>query len=432
MSKVKRIHRSLNLEEQTMPKNNNSLILPLKKREEIQNRWLFHRLNTLLPELMRKHELEMWVVIGREYNEDPVLKTLYPAAIDSSRRLTILVFWMDEEQQLKRWVIHPNPSFEPFYERVWKREEGDQWDCLRKIVESCSPETIGLNYSHTFGAGDGLSRSYFERLDMVLNEYSDRFVSAQQLVVDWLSIRSEKEMMSYSAIAELAREIAEEALSARVIHPGITTTEDVVDWIRQRVLDLGIETSFYPTVDLQRKGAGMDRIEGEIIRPGDIVHLDFGIRYLGLATDTQQLAYVLQPGETDAPEGLQSAFITALRLEDILSAEMKEGRTGNDVFHAAITAAKKEQIDAMIYSHPVGPHCHEAGALIGLYDQQGDVPVKGDLPLTANTCYAMEFNIRQFVPEWGQEVPIYLEEPVALINGKVEYMARRQMGFYLV
>ncbi|WP_175987144.1 M24 family metallopeptidase [Bacillus sp. Marseille-Q1617] len=409
-----------------------SLIMPLKKREEVQNRWLFHRLNTLLPALMKKHEFDMWIVIGREYHEDPVLKTLYPAAIDSSRRLTILVFWLDDSGQLKRGAIHPNQSFEPFYERIWNRTEGDQWECLKNTVERCDPDRIGLNYSHTFAASDGLSHSYFEQLQMVLSEYNERFVSAQHLIVNWLSNRSDKEMKAYPAIAELARKIAEEALSSKVIHPGITTTEDVVDWIRQRVLDLGLKTSFYPTVDLQRKGSEMDRIEGEIIRPGDIVHLDFGIEYLGLATDTQQLAYVLKPGETEAPEGLQSAFFTALRLEDILSFHMKEGKTGNDVFRAAKASANKEQIDAMIYCHPVGPHCHEAGALIGLYDQQGDVPVRGDLPLTANTCYAMEFNIRQFVPEWGQEVPIYLEEPVALLDGKVEYMAKRQMGFYLI
>ncbi|MCA1055834.1 aminopeptidase P family protein [Rossellomorea aquimaris] len=409
-----------------------NVILPLKKREEIRNRWLFHRLNTLLPALMEKHGLDMWIVMGREYHEDPVLKTLYSSAIDSSRRLTILVFWLDEGQQLKRFVIHRNPSFEPFYERIWNKEGEDQWECLKGIVEKCDPDRIGLNFSHTFAVSDGLSHSYFEHIQMVLSEYSDRFVSAQHLVVDWLSNRSDKEMMAYPAIAELARQICEEALSGKVIHPGITTTEDVVDWIRQRVLDLGLKTSFYPTVDLQRKGSDMDRLEGEIIRHGDIVHLDFGIEYLGLCTDTQQLAYVLKPEETEAPEGLQSAFFTALRLEDLLSFHMKEGKTGNEVFRSAMLSAKKEQIDAMIYCHPVGSHCHEAGALIGLYDQQGDVPIRGDLPLTANTCYAMEFNIRQFAPEWGQEVPIYLEEPVALVNGKVEYMAKRQMGFYLI
>ncbi|WP_341356449.1 M24 family metallopeptidase [Rossellomorea sp. y25] len=407
-------------------------ILPLKKREETQNRWLFHRLNTLLPSLMKKHNLDMWIIAGREYNEDPVLKTLYPSSIDSSRRLTILVFFLDGNQQVKRWVLHPNPNFEPFYERVWNPEDCDQWECLKRLVEDHDPDTIALNYSTTFAAGDGLSHSFYQHLGMLLDEYTHKFVSAQHIIVDWLSMRTSKELIAYPSIAELARQIAAEALSGAVIHPGITTTEDVVDWIRQRVLDLGMETSFYPTVDLQRKGADMDRLEGEIIRCGDIVHLDFGIRYLGLATDTQQLAYVLYPGEEDAPEGIQSALQSALRFEDIVSEEMRVGRTGNEVFQRVMKKASDEGIEAMLYSHPLGNHCHEAGAIMGLYDQQRDIPIKGDLPLTANTCYAMEFNIKQYIPEWNQIVPIYLEEPVAIIQNRVEYMAKRQVSFYLI
>jgi Xaa-Pro aminopeptidase len=407
-------------------------ILPLKKREETQNRWLFHRLNTLLPSLMKKHNVNMWIVVGREYNEDPVLKSLYPASVDGSRRLTILVFYLDRGQHIKRWVLHPNPNFEPFYERAWNPQECDQWEGLKRLVEELNPDTIALNYSTTFAAADGLSHSYYQHLSMVLEEHSHTFVSAQHIIVDWLSIRTSKELVAYPTIAELGRIIAEEALSSAVVHPGITTTEDVVDWIRQRVLDAGMETSFYPTVDLQRKGSEMDRLEGEIIRFGDIVHLDFGIRYLGLATDTQQLAYVLHPGEEEVPEGLQSALETALRFGDIISDVMKVGRTGNEVFQGAMKKARDEEIEAMLYSHPLGNHCHEAGALIGLYDQQGDIPIKGDMPLTANTCYAMEYNIKQYIPEWNQVIPIYLEEPVAFIQNRLEYMAKRQTSFYLI
>ncbi|WP_064093273.1 M24 family metallopeptidase [Rossellomorea aquimaris] len=406
-------------------------ILPLKKREETQNRWLFHRLNTLLPQLMKKNNLHMWIVVGREYNEDPVLKTLYPSSIDGSRRLTILVFYLNEDDHLKRCVIHPNPSFEPFYERIWEQEY-DQWESLRRVVEKVNPNSIGLNYSHSLAACDGLSHSHFEHLSMVLDEFTDKFVSAQNVIIDWLSIRSRKEMIAYPMIAELARGLAEEALSNAVIHPGISTTEDVVDWIRQRVLDLGIETSFFPTVDIQRRGSDRDRLEGEIIRQGDIIHLDFGIQYLGLSTDTQQLAYVLETGEKEPPAGIQDAFKTALRFEDLLSNEMKAGRTGNEVFKRAKAKAREEEIEAMIYSHPLGVHCHETGAVIGLYDHQDEVPIRGDLPLTSNTIYAMEFNIKQFIPEWNQFVPIYLEEPVALINDKVEFMAKRQTTFYLI
>lgn len=408
-----------------------SHILPLKKREEIMNRWLFHRLNTLLPTLMKKHGVGMWVTIGREYHEDPSLATLYPSAVDSSRRLTILVFTM-ESGILKRSVIHTNPDFEPFYERVWNPATEDQWECLVRLIKEKDPKTIALNTSNVFAACDGLTHSIFSKLTELVPRYTDRFISAEPLLVEWFSVRTRKELTAYPFIAEAAREIAATALSRNVIHPGITTTDDVVEWIRQKVLDLGLKTSFYPTVDLQRKGAAMDRIEGEIIRPGDIVHLDFGIEYLGIATDTQQLAYVLSPGEEKPPQGLISAFNKALRMEDIIMDELKPGVSGNDVFLRSTARMAEEELKGMIYTHPVGVHCHEAGALIGLYDLQGPVPIKGELPVTDQTLYALEFNCRDYIPEWGQEVPIYLEEPVAVIGGKAEYMAKRQTGFYLI
>ncbi len=409
-------------------------ILPLKNREEMMNRWLFHRLNTLLPNLMMKHKLDMWIVIGREYNEDPVLKSLYPSAIDSSRRLTILVFYLDYKQILHRFVIHQNPSFESFYERVWNPTvfHEDQWECLQRIVIEKKPNNIAVNSSKNYAAADGLGHSLFKKLKELLAEDGEKLVSSEGLVVDWLSMRSEKELISYPSIAKLALQIAKQALSREVIHPGITTTEDVVDWIRQKVLDLGLETSFYPTVDVQRKGSTVDRLEGVEILPGDIVHLDFGIRYLGLATDTQQLAYVLRAGESEPPEGLRLAFDTALRLEDIIFENLKPSKTGNTVFLQSMEQAKLEDIQAMIYSHPVGVHCHELGALIGLYDQQRSIPIKGDLLIQENTCYAMEFNIRQYVQEWNQEVPLYLEEPIAILNGRAQYMADRQTSFYLI
>ncbi len=408
-----------------------SHFLPLRKREEITNRWLFHRLNTLLPTLMKKHGVGMWITIGREYHEDPALLTLFPSAVDSSRRLTILVFTL-EGGILKRSVIHTNPEFEPFYERVWNPATEDQWECLVRLIKEKDPATIALNTSEGFASCDGLTHTLHSKLAYLVPGFTDRFISAEPLLIEWYSTRSQKELTAYPFIAESAREIAESALSRSVIHPGITTTDDVVEWIRQKVLDLGLKTSFYPTVDLQRKGAAMDRIEGEIIRPGDIVHLDFGIEYLGLATDTQQLAYVLFPDEEQPPQGLISAFNKALRMGDIIMEELKPGVPGNDVFRRSMARMDEEELNGMIYTHPIGVHCHEAGALIGLYDLQGPVPIKGELPVTDQTLYALEFNCRDYIPEWGQEVPIYLEEPVGVIRGKAEYMAKRQTGFYLI
>ncbi len=407
-------------------------ILPLKERDKLIDRWLFQRLEKILPNIMREHQLDMWIVIAREYNEDPVLTSLFPSSIDSSRRLTIFVFSLTNNG-LERMVIHPNPSFEPFYKRVWNTKSENQWECLSRIVQEKNPKIIGLNTSSTYAMSDGLTHSYYKQLEEALGEnHAKNLVSAEQVVIGWLSQRCEDELVIYPYIVEIARKIAAEALSNSVIHPGITTTTDVVHWIRQRVLDLGLQTSFYPTVDIQRCGESEDRLEQTIILLGDIVHLDFGIQYLGLATDTQLLAYVKKIGEHDAPVGLKNAMKTANCLEDIIAENFQANRTGNEVLMLSLQQAKAENIQAMIYSHPIDYYCHGIGPLIGLYDKQEEIPVRGELLIRNNTCYAMEFNIRQYIPEWEQEIPIYMEETITFINGKVEYLTKRQMEFYLI
>ncbi|KQL48694.1 hypothetical protein AN963_02490 [Brevibacillus choshinensis] len=406
-------------------------ILPVKEREKTKDRWLKERLETILPAIMDKHQLDVWVIVGREYHEDPIVETLFPAAVDSSRRLTLFAFFLNEDKTVNRYVIHTNPAFDPFYERVWKQADEDQWECLARLIDEKNPRQIGVNMSQHYSFCDGLSHTFYEKLrEVVGQEYATRVVSAEKVALDWLEIRSPEELAAYPAVAETARGLAQEALSNKVIHPGITTTTDVVDWIRQRVNDLGVQTSFYPTVDVVRKGG--DRLEGVVILPGDVVHIDFGIHYLGLATDTQQLAYVLHAGEEEAPEGLLAAMRTAIRMEEIIAENFVEGRTGNDIFQKSVKQANQEGIQAMIYSHPLGNHCHAAGPLIGMYDKQQEIPIRGELALQNNTCYAMEFNIRQYIPEWDQEIPVYLEEPISFIANKVQYLAKSQMEYYLI
>lgn len=406
-------------------------ILPVKERERTKDRWLKIRLDTILPAIMDKHQLDMWVIVGREYQEDPIAETLFPAAVDSSRRLTMLVFLLQADKTVKRYVIHANPAFAPFYEMIWKPSEEDQWGCLARIIHEKNPRQIGVNVSSHFSFCDGLTHTFYEKLREVVGEkYASSVVSAEQVALDWLQIRSKEELAAYPAIAEIAGGLVRTALSNEVIHPGITTTTDVVDWIRQRVSDLGMQTSFYPTVDVVRRGG--DRLEGVVIMPGDIVHIDFGIHYLGLATDTQQLAYVLHAGEDAAPEGLQAAMRTAIRLEEIIAENFVEGRSGNEIFLSSIKQAEQEGINAMIYSHPLGNHCHAAGPLIGLYDRQQEIPVKGELIVQNHTCYALEFNIRQYIPEWEQEIAIYLEESISFSESKVQYLAKRQVEYYLI
>jgi hypothetical protein len=405
----------------------------LNEQDQLRDHWLKEKLETVLPEVWNRHNLDMWIIIGQEYREDPISYTLFPSSIDSSRRLTIFVFYQKGNSGLKRYVIQQNPHFSPFYSLLWTDRTMSQWDCLREFILERKPEKIGINTSEIFPMCDGLSHTSYVTLSACLGgEYAKRLVSAEYLAMDWLQTRSPGELEMYPKIADMARMIASECLSKQVIIPNQTTTVDVVNWIRQKVFNMGIGLSFYPTVDIQRKGEKVDRINETTIIAGDIVHLDFGIHYLGLSTDTQLLGYVLKSDEVDVPEGLKKGLAKANYVEDLIQLHFKGHRTGNDIFDQIINQCESEGINMMLYSHPLGVHCHGAGPTIGLYDEQKRIPIKGDICVSENTCYAMEFNVKQFVPEWEQDVTFYLEESVYFKNNKLDYLTSRQTEYYLI
>jgi len=381
----------------------------------------------------------MWIVIAREYNEDPVMMSLLPEPMMSARRRTILVYGLQENGQLERLVLGRYGMGE-LYEGVWNPDEEEQYDCLARIVRERDPKSIGINVSETFAFGDGLTQGEYLQMKTALGEeYMSRKRGAERLAVGWLERRIQEEIDAYSGIVEIAHAIVAEAFSSRVVHPGVTTTDDIVWWMRQKILDLGLGTWFQPSVSIQAPGQGPpkpgEKPEGvrKLILPGDLLHCDMGIHYLGLATDTQQNAYVLKLGEEDAPQGLQAALATANRLQDIFFGEFVAGRTGNQILAAALEKARGEGINASIYTHPLGVHGHAAGPTIGLWDRQEGVPGRGDYELFDDTCYAIELNIRQGVREWdGQEVRIALEDDAIFTGGKVHWLAGRQTKFHLI
>jgi hypothetical protein len=212
----------------------------------------------------------------------------------------------------------------------------------------------------------------------------------------------------------------------------VTTTEDVEWWIWEKFRALGQTTWFHPSISIQRP-AGSPYKDSPVIHPGDLLHCDIGINYLRLNTDTQQHAYVLRPGETDAPPGLKAALAQGNRLQDILLGEMKEGLTGNQILAAALKRAKGEGLRPSIYTHPLGVHGHAAGPTIGLWDRQGGVPGAGDYPLYPDTVYAIELNVRAAVAEWnGQDVQIALEQDAAFTRSGAVFLDRRQTELHLI
>ena len=409
-------------------------ILPLRQQAEIRDRWLKTRLDAILPALLEREAIDMWLVICREYNEDPVLMSLLPAASMSARRRTILVFARHghgvERLTLSRY------GYEGFYDGVWNPDEEDQFDCLARIVRQRDPQRIGVNTSATFAFGDGISHTEFELVSEALGDaYASRLVSGEKLCVGWLESRLPAELTAYPRLAQIGHQIIARAFSSAVIHPGLTKTDDVVWWMRQTMQEAGLSAWFQPTIDIQAPDQSYQVSENprRTILPGDLLHCDMGFHYLGLATDQQQHAYVLRPGESVAPPGLQAALQAGNRLQDIHLQETQTGRSGNDVLRAALERARSEGLRPQIYSHPLGFHGHAAGPLVGLWDRQEGLPGVGDYPLYDDTVYSIELNVTCAIPEWdGQDARIMLEEDAALTDGAIGWLDGRQEAFHLI
>ena len=416
------------------------VVLGERSRAQVVDRWLAERFETVVPMLMNREDVDVWVVMSREYNEDPVIKTMLPAKWMAARRRTILVFRRTPDGSIDRAAVSRYAVGDAFPSSWNPEEEPDQWKRAVEIIGEYDPRTIAVNASSTFGLADGVTHTDYEALVRELPEgLKDRVVSGEALAIGWLETRTDSEMAVYSQICRIAHQIIAEGLSDAVIQPGVTTTDDVEWWYRDRIRSLGLDTWFHPTVSLQRADAGArdgdfsSAEESAVVMPGDLLHVDFGITYLRLNTDTQQHAYVLRPGEVSAPAGLIAALRVGNRLQDILTGEFTTGRTGNQILEAALNKARAERIDATIYTHPIGFHGHAAGPTIGLWDQQGGVPGAGDYPLFPNTAYSIELNAAVPVPEWrGKKVRIMLEEDAFFDGRQVRYIDGRQMELLLI
>jgi Xaa-Pro aminopeptidase len=417
-------------------------ILSQREQARVVDEILAERFNNLLPQLMEKNSIDMWVVISREYNEDPVLKTMLPATWLSARRRTILVFYNNPQKKVFEKLAIARYNVGDHIKASWDlQNHPDQWDALMNIISTRNPEKIGINISKNYGHADGLDHTeYNEFVEKLPAAFKNKVVSAETLAVNWLETRTEREMNFYPQLVSITHKIIEEGFSEKVITPGITTTDDVVWWFRQKINDMGLDTWFHPSVAVQRSDSTSfehlrsfsNRPKDDVIRPGDLLHVDFGITYLRLNTDCQQHAYVLKPGETDVPPSIRNAFAKANRLQNILTSQFKKGKTGNQILADALAQAKSEGIVATIYTHPLGLHGHAAGPTIGLWDQQGGVPGSGDFPLNYKTAYSIELNAASEIPEWKKTIRIMLEEDGYYDETGFRYIGGRQKEILLV
>jgi Xaa-Pro aminopeptidase len=429
----------------------------LREQAEMQQRWLKQRLDTILPALMRKHAIDMWVVPMREYNEDPIFSAITAPETFAARRRTIYVFFdkcaaagSPSPACVERialggtsqgGVFEARRSTQTAAGNVGRGQQAElwgdeQWQVLKTVVEERKPRTIGINRSTVFAFADGLSSGELKGMAAALGEtWTARFKDAELLPVELIAARLPDEEAFFRRMQELVWSMTQTMFSSTVITPGKTRTSDLVWWWRQRVNDQGLGTWFQPSVSVQRKGKTEAEIGADpVIERGDVLHCDVGITVARLNTDTQHNAYVLLPGETDAPEGLRRALGQANALQDIVMDEIKPARTGNEILRASLTRMKAKGVNGTLYSHPIGLHGHGAGPLIGLWDYQNGVPGRGDAPVIPGMWFSIELQATTPVPEWGNQPVRMAQEEDAIVgaDGKIRWALRRQDRLFLV
>ncbi len=409
-------------------------ILTQRERAKVVDAILADRLETVIPKLMREQGVDMWVLVAREYLEDPVVATMLDAESLRARRRTILVFFDPGAGKPVERLTVSRYGLGGLFKPVWNPDaQPDQWKALADVITAKNPRKIAVNTSSLSAFGDGITLSQHTEMVAALSPaLRERLVSGEGLSVGWLETRTPLEMKYYPGIVRLAHAVIAEGFSTKVIKPGVTTADDVVWYYRERLARLGVDTWFHPSVGITRQGV-KGLLEGDtVIQKGDLLWCDFGVTYLRLNTDTQHLAYILKDGETDAPAGLKAGLAAANAVQDALTSSFKVGETGNAVLAAARAKAIAKGLKPSIYSHPLGYHGHAAGPAIGMWDDQDGVP-HGEFKVHANTAWSIELSAFAPVPEWGgQEVQFRTEEDAFFDGQEVRYLDGRETRLTLI
>ncbi len=409
-------------------------ILPPRERADLENRILRERLDTIIPQIMRAEGIDLWLLVAREYFEEPVVATMLDAENMHARRRTILIFHDPGEGKPVERLTVSRYGLGGLFAPAWDPDKRpDQWAAVAEIIAARNPTKIAVNSSDLYQFADGMTLSQYGKFMAALPPaLQARVVSGEGLAIRWLETRTPAEMALYPTVVRIAHAVIGEAFSRQVITPGVTTAEEVQWWYRDRLMGLGLTPWFHPSVAIQRQGVkGM--LEGEeVIQPGDLLWTDFGITYLRLNTDTQHLAYVLRPGEKEAPAGLRAGLANSNKVQDFLTRAFKVGISGNDALAQARADSIAAGLDPSIYTHPIGYHGHGAGPSIGFWDNQKP-DVRGSGPIRANTAWSIELTSYAAVPEWGGQRVDFRTEEDAFFDGKtVRYIDGRQTEITLI
>ena len=419
------------------------VVLSMRERAAAVDKITKERLDKLLPMFMREIGFDMWIIVCNEDNYDPVFNTMVP--YDAWCPITqILVFYDPGPGKEVERLNLSRTKMQGLHKNVWDYRAWDnektesQWKCLARIVHEKDPKRIAINESNVIWAADGLTASLKRKLvETIGTEYAKRLHSSEKLATLWLETLLDEELDLYHSAVAISHALIAETFSNKVITPGVTTTDDLVFHYRQRMANLGLQKAFRPFFSIRGRHPEVlaeHSPADKIIRRGDVLHCDVGIKYLRYNTDTQEMAYVLRRGETDVPPGIKAGLAEGNRLQDIYCSEFKEGLTGNQMLANILQKAKAMDIKKpRVYSHSVGYYLHEPGPLIGLPWEQVNTGPRGEVKLVPNSCFTVELSVDCPVPEWeGKELRFKLEQDIVFTKKGVFYLDGRQTKFHMI
>ncbi len=412
-------------------------LLSQREQMDVRERWLMVRLGSKLLPMMKRHGIEMWIVVNEEFNSDPVTPHVTPPLPIVGRR--DLFIFIDHGERIERiaMVRYDEERLKKHYKMVMPARDkfGEE---LKKIVDGRKPKSIALNIGGGRGQQSGLSHDSYKFLAETLGAENERkFVSAGDFLTEFFDTRIPDELEHYRNAVTVTDILTQRAFSNEVITPGKTTVGDVRWWMIEQVNKLGLTIWFQPDIRIQRQRAETETTgpflstanEAEVIQRGDLIHVDFGLDYMGLSTDWQKHAYILKEGETAAPAGLTAALKNTNRLQDSLFSVARAGMTGTEVYEKTIAEAKRQGIEAMIYSHPIGTHGHGLGPSI---DFRGNIGGGGN-KIILGSYMSIELNTATAVSEWGgQKVTMMAEDDAVMTARGYAFVRPRQTELYII
>jgi Xaa-Pro aminopeptidase len=418
-------------------------ILSIRDRGALTYKIVQARLDTLVPRMMRETGIDMWVVSCNEDNLDPIFETMMP--YENWCPITqILVFYDRGPEKGVERINVSRTDTQGLFVNGWDAAAFDakkgesQWQAFGRIVKERNPEKIALNEGEIQWLAGALTTNLKQKIVAAIGTgLAARIVSAEPLATLWGETLLPEEVEIQEQAAAISHAIIAEMFSNKVITVGQTTAEDLRYFYWQRAADLGLKVSFSPFVTIRARSPETLAAYGKddkAIRPGDYLHCDVGVKYMRWNSDNQEVAYVLKPGETDAPEGLRKLLAEANRLQDVYCAEFKAGLTGNEILGRILAKAKAVGIPGpKVYSHSLGLFLHEPGPLIGLPWEQINNVGRGDVKLVPWSVFTCELSATGPMPEWGlAELRIPIEQDIVFTGGKAVFLDGRQTAFHLV